>query len=213
MKKYILYTLACLFCLAGNAQLSIRDIFAAAPDSIFPLMTQNNRLDCLDFKENNMQARVKNRMDLFTEMTDLTSNYLRIQMTEHSIVQMRLLSASDSTFCLINTYLGPAPDSHITFFRADWTPVSIDAPQPAVEDFWKPVPDSLKQEAKFAQMSLKDLTLISIDAYSEEEATLTFTLQTSELADEEKKVATDFTQPLTYRWDGKEFVEEKGKKQ
>ena len=113
MKKIFSFAIACLACLSGQAQLTVRDIFAAAPDSIFPLMTQNNRLDCLDFKENNMQARVRNLLDTYTEMTDLTPFYLRIQMTERSTAQLRLLSASDSIFCLINTYWGPNPDSHI----------------------------------------------------------------------------------------------------
>lgn len=208
LKRIVFIALAWLTCLSGQAQLTIRDIFAAAPDSIFPLMTQNNRLDCLDFKENNMQARVKNLLDQYTEMTDLTENYLRIQMTRHSTVQMRLLSASDSIFCLISTYLGPTPDSRITFYRSDWTPIQTDAPQPQVEDFWNPVPDSLKQAARFTQMSLRDLTLISIDANAEKDATLTFTLQTSELAGEEKKMAEEYTHPLVYRWNGKDFSPE-----
>ena len=133
LKRIIFVALAWFACTFGQAQLSIRDIFAAAPDSIFPLITENNRLDCIDFKENNMQARVKNLLDQYTEMTDLTKNYLRIQMTGRSIVQMRLLSSTDSIFCLISTYLGPTPDSRITFYRSDWTPIQIDAPQPQVE--------------------------------------------------------------------------------
>ena len=213
MKKIFSFAIACLACLSGQAQLTVRDIFAAAPDSIFPLMTQNNRLDCLDFKENNMQARVRNLLDTYTEMTDLTPFYLRIQMTERSTAQLRLLSASDSIFCLINTYWGPHPDSHIAFFRSDWTPLQMDAPQPQVEDFWSPVPDSLRQAAKFTQMSLRDLTLISIDASSGEETLLTYTLQTGELAGEEKRIAQEYTHPLVYRWNGKEFDAENRKNQ
>ena len=179
MKKIFSFAIVCLACLSGQAQLTVRDIFAAAPDSIFPLMTQNNRLDCLDFKENNMQARVRNLLDTYTEMTDLTPFYLRIQMTERSTAQLRLLSASDSIFCLINTYWGPHPDSHI----------------------------------KFTQMSLRDLTLISIDASSGEETLLTYTLQTGELAGEEKRIAQEYTHPLVYRWNGKEFDAENRKDQ
>lgn len=213
LKRIIFVAFAWLTCLSGQAQLAVRDIFAAAPDSIFPLMTQNNRLDCLDFKENNMQARVKNLLDQYTEMTDLTRHYLRIQMTERSTVQMRLLSTTDSIFCLIRTYLGPKPDSRITFYRSDWTEIQMDAPQPEVEDFWSPVPDSLKQTAKFCQMSLHDLPLISIDANQDEDARLTYTLQTGELAEKEKKVAEEYTHPLLYRWNGKEFIAENRKSQ
>ena len=34
---------------AWAQEVKMRDIFAQAPDSIFPLMTKNNKLDCIDF--------------------------------------------------------------------------------------------------------------------------------------------------------------------
>ena len=75
-----------LLCLIGFMMLQavpakrMRDYFADMPDSILYVMTRNNRLDCIDFIENNMQARVRNRFDAFSElkkMTDDSSNYER----------------------------------------------------------------------------------------------------------------------------------------
>ena len=54
------------------AQTRIRDIYAEAPDSIFPLLTRNNRLDQIDFRENNMPAVVKNRFDSRCALLALT---------------------------------------------------------------------------------------------------------------------------------------------
>ena len=93
-----------------HAQTRMRDVFASAPDSVFPLLTRNNRLDCIDFVENKMPARVKNRLDEVVELQSLTDHYLCLRTSERSQVEMRLLS--DSLFCLVNTYEGPAPDSH-----------------------------------------------------------------------------------------------------
>ena len=92
----------------------MRDIYAAAPDSIFPLLTKNNRLDQIDFRENNMPAVVKNRFDSRCELLALTDQYLKLQLSERCLVEMRLFN--DSTFCMVETFLAPAPDSRIRFF-------------------------------------------------------------------------------------------------
>ncbi|MBO7499596.1 MAG: DUF3256 family protein [Bacteroidaceae bacterium] len=185
---------------ALNAQMRMRDVFASAPDSIFPLLTRNNRLDCIDFAENNMPARVKNRFDAVCELKKLTDSYLLIQLSERSTAEMRLLS--DSLFCLINTYNGPAPDSQIRFFNTAWQPVALSFPLPAVGSFWLSVPDSLRQEKEFAVRSLSDLTLIHISV-SPDEPVFTCTLQTSELSEKEKELAQQYVQPVRLKWNGR----------
>ncbi|MBQ2519531.1 MAG: DUF3256 family protein, partial [Bacteroidaceae bacterium] len=130
MKRFVLILL--LMQAAGSlcGQVRMRDIFAAAPDSIFPLLTKNNRLDCIDFVENKMTARVRNRLGDVAELRTLTDSYLLLQVSAHSTAEMRLLS--DSLFCLIYTYQGPAPDSRVRFFDTTWKPLSVECPQPRV---------------------------------------------------------------------------------
>ena len=113
MKRIILLSLlGQMMCLSMYSQVRMRDIFASAPDSVFPLLTRNNRLDCIDFIENKMPARVKNRLDNVVELLKLGDAYLQLRTSERSIVEMRLLS--DSLMCLIHTYMGPAADSRVT---------------------------------------------------------------------------------------------------
>ena len=69
----------------------MRDIYASAPDTIFPLLTKNNRLDQIDFRENNMKAEVKNRFDDRSELLVLTDRYLKLQLSERCLVEMKLL--------------------------------------------------------------------------------------------------------------------------
>ena len=59
----------------------MRDVFAAMPDSILEVMTKNNRLDCIDFIEHGMEARVRNRFDGFTQLKAMTLDYLDLQLT------------------------------------------------------------------------------------------------------------------------------------
>ena len=158
---------------------------------------------CIDFIENKMPARVKNRLDDVVELRQLTDTYLLLQLSERSTAEMRLFG--DSLCCLINTYEGPAADSRVRFFDAMWQPVKVVLPCPSVDDFWQSVPDSLRREADAARRSLADLTLIQVQS-SPDEATLTYTLQTGELAEKEKEVAQRFVQPLVFRWDGEAFI-------
>ncbi len=191
--------------LVSGAQTRVRDLFTSAPDSIFPLLTMNNRLDMLDFRENNMTARVKNRMDDACELKELADDYLLLQVSAHSTAELRLLG--DSLLCLINTYLGPTADSRVRFFDTAWKPAGIALPRPGIEDFWQPVPDSLAQEARFARQSLQALPLLKVSAQAGEPI-LTFALQTAELAEKEKEVAQRYVHSLRFRWDGKAFLRE-----
>lgn len=202
MRTFILIMLA-MSGLSAFSQTKAKDVFATAPDSIFPLLTTNNRLDCIDLIENNMKATVKNKLEQKAEMTALTDSYLQIKPSEKSVVEIKMLN--DSVFCLINTCLGPAPDSRISFFTHDWKPYKTTFPMPHATDFWTSVPDSLARDASFAQRSLEDLLLIQISA-DKENTELTLTIQTSELSGKEKEIAQKYVQPLRYRWTGKSFT-------
>ena len=202
MRTFILIMLA-MSGLSAFSQTKAKDVFATAPDSIFPLLTTNNRLDCIDLIENNMKATVKNKLEQKAEMTTLTDSYLQIKPSEKSVVEIKMLN--DSVFCLINTCLGPAPDSRISFFTRGWKPYETTFPMPHATDFWTSVPDSLARDASFAQRSLEDLLLIQISA-DKDKPEITLTLQTSELAGKEKEIAQKYVQPLRYRWTGKGFT-------
>lgn len=202
MRTFILIMLA-MSGLSAFSQTKAKDVFATAPDSIFPLLTTNNRLDCIDLIENNMKATVKNKLEQKAEMTALTDSYLQIKPCERSVVEIKMLN--DSVFCLINTCLGPAPDSRISFFTHDWKPYKTTFPMPHATDFWTSVPDSLARDANFAQRSLEGLLLIQISA-DKENTELTLTIQTSELSGKEKEIAQKYVQPLRFRWTGKGFT-------
>jgi hypothetical protein len=162
------------------AQPRIRDIYAEAPDSIFPLLTKNNRLDQIDFRENNMQAVVKNKFDDHSELLVLNEKYLKLKRSEHCIVEMRLFA--DSTFCMVETYNAPAPDSRIRLFDTSWNELPQRIERPAVDDFFS---DDIDIDVRLA---LQALPLIKA-SLSEDDDTITFELQTSELTKEQRKQA------------------------
>ena len=179
-KCLLLFLLSIVNCQLSivNAQTRIRDIYASAPDSIFPLLTKNNRLDQIDFRENNMQAVVKNKFDDRCELLVLTEQYLKLQLSERCIVEMRLLS--DSTFCMVETFSAPAPDSRIRLFDTTWNELPQSIEFPAVDDFLSEDVDT------DARLSLQALPLIKA-SLSENDDNITFELQLSELTSEQRK--------------------------
>jgi hypothetical protein len=177
---YIIFSIFQFFNFSLFAETRIRDIYAAAPDSIFPLLTKNNRLDLIDFRENNMQAVVKNKFEDRTELLVLSDRYLKLKLSEHCIVEMRLLS--DSVFCMVQTYNAPAPDSRVRFFDAEWNELPPTVERPAVDDF---LSEDIDTDVRLA---LEALPLMKA-SLSESDENITWELQTSELTREQRQKA------------------------
>ena len=93
MKRFLPLIITLALGQALQAQ-KMRDVFAAMPDSVLGIMTKNNRLDCIDFIENDMEAKVRNRFDGFSVLKALTVDYLDLQLTPNCRVEMKLLPVS-----------------------------------------------------------------------------------------------------------------------
>ena len=199
LKIIIYYSLFIIYSSAICAQTRIRDIYAATPDSIFPLLTKNNRLDQIDFRENNMQAVVKNKFDEHSELLVLTDKYLKLQLSKHCVVEMRLLSDStlaspsdtDLRFCMVETYNAPASDSRIRFFDAAWNELSQTIDCPEDDDF-------LSEDVDLdTRLALQALPLVKA-SLSEKDNSITFSLQTSELTKGQKQKLEGKVHEISY---------------
>ena len=164
-----------------------KKIFVNMPDSLSPLLTAVNRADCIDFLESKMKAKVENRFGRESEMTELSKDYIRVQMTPQSTWQMKLLATSDTTqvICTVSTACAPVCDSNIQFYTTDWKELPISdfiTAMPAMDDFFE-TPDSAAYEYNHARLQA-DMLLMKIDL-SASDNTLTFTLTTPEYMEKE----------------------------
>ena len=93
------------FIICASAQILMRDVFGAMPDSVLPLVSKNNRLDCIDFIENNMEAKVRNLLDEYVTLEALTNDYARFRTSASALMELKLLPTSDSTsvLCVVTT--------------------------------------------------------------------------------------------------------------
>ena len=201
MKKIIILVCLFVFCTAVSAQLHMREVFAQLPDSVLPLMSKNNRLDCIDFIENGMEARVKNHFGDPVVLDSLTHDYLLLHTSESGYVEMRLLlKASDTLLCVNRTYLGSVADSEVRVYDTLWRFVAV-VQRPDFTQFFKPSAD----DGQWQVEELDTLRMIRSEAetlplmkasLSSVPNKVEWELQTAEFSKELKKVASRYLQPV-----------------
>ena len=209
MKKSILLMLLSCWVLSMAAQ-DMKSVFISMPDSITPLLTKVNKEDCVDFLDSNMKAEVSTRFGGTAEMKVLTDDYVLMQTTPTSSLEMKLFPVNDSVkvVCMVRTVCASACDSRIRFYASDWSKQlrTEDFLQvPSGESFFLPV-DSLTDEAlvirKKADMHLLKASL------SKDDASLTFIYTTPEYLnkeDREKLLPHLRQEPVILKWENGKF--------
>ncbi len=113
-------------CTLSEAQTKMRDVFLQMPDSLLPYLTENNRLDFIDFIDSGMKAVVTNELGGKSEMLSLTDTALVLQVSPAMKVDMRLMPVSvavdscSQVVCMITTYGNAAPESKIEVYSTLW---------------------------------------------------------------------------------------------
>ena len=123
---------------ASAQDLMIRDVFKQMPASLLPTLSENNRLDMLDFMASNMKAEVTNRLGGKSEMTVLTDSTLTIRVSDALTVELLLLRSENTDknlLCLIETFGRDSLslDSQVRFFTPSWERLN-EPPQLSVSD-------------------------------------------------------------------------------
>lgn len=195
--------------LGGRAQ-ELRSLLVAMPDSVLPLLTKTNRMDCVDFLDSNMKAEVKNRFNNTSELKVLTKDYLELQLTSQSSVEMKLLPMNDSVkvVCMVHTVCGPVCDSEITFYDTQWKqlPSKNFITLPEVDRFYylNTNEESYATVRKAADMYLMKANL------SAKASTLTFIYTTPEYLSKEDREKLELylrKEPIVYQWVEGKFQE------
>ena len=156
-----------------------------------------------------MKAEVTNRFGGKSEMTELSPDYINVQMTPQSSWQMKLLATSDTTklICVVATACAPACDSDVHFYTTDWKelPASSYLTLPVMKDFLA-LPDTLLDYEVRDAGEKADMLLIKA-SLSAKDDTLTFTFTTPDYMDKEaaEKLKPYLRRPVVYVWKGNSY--------
>lgn len=94
-KTFTIFCMLLFVWLKGLAQPgaspSLKDVLKSMPADVIPILTHNNMLDMIDFLNASCKAEVTNRMNGKSEMTVLTEQFARIQLTPSNVTDIKLL--------------------------------------------------------------------------------------------------------------------------
>lgn len=193
-----------LFSLTSLQAQEAKTLFVNMPDSLSPLLTSVNRADCVDFLESNMKAQVDNRFGKKSEMTALSKDYVRMQISSEAVWQMKVLALNDTTkvICTVSTACAPACDSAVRFYTTDWKPLSASQfiTLPVMEDFLL-TPDSVDIYTFEEGIRSADILLMKAD-FNKENAELVLTLTTPDYMEKEtaEKLKPFLRRPIVFQW-------------
>ena len=137
MRKYLVSCLLVFFvCVCSAQEQTLRDVFRQIPDSLMPSLSQNNRLDFIDFMDSNMKASVRNLLGGTSEMTALTDDSLSVRMSDALRIDMLLLTLDEpvdtirQVVVFAESFLTDSvyQETELKFYTPDWQLITRDLP-------------------------------------------------------------------------------------
>lgn len=209
MKQFILTICLSLSALMLKAQ-DMATLFTSIPDQKIPQLENAWRKDLIDLYNSGKEARLKNNMNGFSVLRKLTADYLLIETTERSQVEMKLLPLINNThiICMITTVDGPVADSRVEFFTTEWEPLVAEDMLASLsrKDFLKETNHPEDPDLQYA-LSRLDMELIHYQL-NPDDLTLTATYTTPQyLNKEDREKVEPFLRAssITLRWEKYHF--------
>lgn len=189
---------------AASAVNSAKGAFLEAPDGIFPALSQNMRLDMLDYYNSCLKHPVVNHFGEPAMIDTITPGHISVRVADNSVIDISLmpLSAKDTAMVVITTLQLPATTSFVRVYRKDWTEYPDALPQPLLRD-WV-TPDDRHPMVELENMVPLITTHMTFDPTSRT-VTATNTLDEYLTADDYSRLKPLLRPALTYRWNGKKF--------
>ncbi len=184
---------------------SVADCFKSVPQSVFPLLDQTARLDLVDLFNSRLTAKTQNVYGGEAVLHELTADYLRLDCTEVSSWQLRLLPLAGDTLILsVHTLDAQGKASDVKLYNRHWAELKTPLPHPSASAF-------VKKECPLSYLRQQELlpvvASLPIQATASPSAlTLTFTLSTEALPLETADDVRSMLHALTYEWQQGKFT-------
>lgn len=187
-----------------------RSVFADLPVSTLDLLSKNTRLDMLDYWDVDSVYRATNNLKGRSYIRELTPDFIEVQLTEVSTLQIKVLPQRGSNPLIMTVYTvgeeGQPMESDVEFYDSALNPLPKEKflKAPELKDFTR-IPKGSKMTLKEVEQLLPFFTV----AYKTEASGdgLTATLELGDILTIENsgKVMPLLSPKLSYRWNGKKF--------
>lgn len=184
--------------------------FTNMPDEYVPHLENAWRKDLIDLYNTGKPASLQNTMNGTSKLLKLTENYLLLQSTERSTLEIKLLPLINNTniICMISTVNAPVADSRVAFFTTEWQPLKSENLFTPVQGDWFINENADKSSDVYKDaVSRLDMELIKYNL-NPDNLTLTATYMTpSYLSGEDQKKLTPYIKetPKLFTWENSRF--------
>lgn len=203
--KRVLIIVWLAFCVFQLKAQNMAEVFVSMPDEYVPQLEDAWRKDLVDLYNSGENAQLKNNMNGTSRLVKLTKDYLLLESTERTTLELKLLPLVNNTFviCKIITVKAPVADSRIAFFSPDWKPLNASDLLEPVTAGWFIREDADKESMAFQESTSRlDMDLFEYKL-SPDDYTLTQIYTTPQYTDKEtQKKLKSFLKdsPKVYTW-------------
>ncbi len=186
----------------SKAEASAKTCFSSAPASVFPAMTESDRLDMIDYFESGYNRPTLNAFGDSCRVTHLDDESVDIEVSP--VLKYQLVVLPQNRIMLISTHSIPQPDSDVAFYDMEWNNLPVD------KCFAVPVlSDWLTATGKKNREIVEDIVPFMIVSYRYDVKngvlTLSNNLKDYFVADDWDRINAYFHATLQYKWNGKSF--------
>ena len=201
-KKIITFILSVVM-VSANAQ-TVGDMFMSMPDSLFPYLTQEQRVELVKLKQvdTSTSAVLRSVFNCSVSLDSLEAACMTVNIDSTMTVAMARLAtvSGDSLYCLLQTVSAPERETVASIYNKVWEKVSdVD---------WTDVPllnrpDTMSDKEFANRTSLIEFRMV--EARLENADTIVLKLNVPMLSSEDKRLLQDILVQRRMRWDGEKY--------
>lgn len=201
-KKIITFILSVVM-VSANAQ-TVGDMFMSMPDSLFPYLTQEQRVELVKLKQvdTSTSAVLRSVFNCSVSLDSLEAACMTVNIDSTMTVEMARLAtvSDDSLYCLLQTVSAPERETVASIYNKVWEKVSdVD---------WTDVPllnrpDTMSDKEFANRTSLIEFRMV--EARLENADTIVLKLNVPMLSSEDKRLLRDILVQRRMRWDGEKY--------
>ncbi len=206
MKRTAIAILVVVMAFPAMAQRTMRDFIITMPDSLVEYLNKTKRTEMVDFYDMGVKAETFNLLQGSTVLDSLTNTFADISVNKSQRMQLALLPLheADTLICMVNSFLGEAPESEVHFFNTQWMPMpSKDFLDEVTASQLMQRPDTMTMERYDELVRFFDPVMIA--AVMTPDSNLIFQLSTPMVTTEEKKQLDAIMLQKKFKWNRQRF--------